>query len=148
MSKFPVYLYRIYSRLHRLHIPFFPNLLMVLNRIIWGVYLPPSVSIGQNFSLSYGGSGVVIHANAVIGSNVVIGPGVTIGGRSRYVEVPVIGDNVYIGGGAKILGPIHIGDDVIIGVNSIVLENIKSNTIHVADTARFLKNIESIKEFI
>lgn len=82
---------------------------MVVNRLIFGAYIPPSCVIGKGAKFSYGGSGVVIHSRVSIGLNCVIGTGVTIGGRGRHSRdagAPVVGDNVFIATGAKVLGPI------------------------------------------
>ncbi|MCD7785685.1 MAG: serine O-acetyltransferase [Oscillospiraceae bacterium] len=75
-------------------------------------------------TLAYGGVGVVIHKNAVIGKDCIIESNVTIGGRNNIPGAPVIGDNVFIGTGAKILGNIRIGSGSIIGANAVVIYDV------------------------
>ena len=43
----------------------------------FGIEIPRSVEIGENFYLVHGGFGVVIHPNTIIGDDVRIYPGVT-----------------------------------------------------------------------
>ena len=124
MSKIPYVIYFVSNFFYKYRIPVIPSALMYFNRIMWGVYIPPSCSIGLKTKFGYGGSAVVIHARAIIGESCIINPAVTIGGRSKNDKVPVIGSRVYIGGGAKILGDVTIDDDVIIGANAIVIEDI------------------------
>jgi len=113
--------------LHTRRIPLIPRMLYGVNRILFGLVLPPSAKIGAGTVLGYQGLGIVIHARAVIGRNVSIGPGVTIGGRNGIFEVPRICDGVEIGSGAKILGPVTIGENAKIGANAVVLTDIPEN---------------------
>jgi serine O-acetyltransferase len=117
-------IHRFAHALHRSGVPLAPRLLYCINRVVFGLVLPPSVQIGAGTVLGYQGLGVVIHARAVIGRGVWIGPGVTIGGRSGLFDVPRIGNGVEIGSGAKVLGPITIGDNARIGANAVVLSDI------------------------
>lgn len=148
MSKIPFYFYLFYHFLYRIRIPFIPKILMILNRIVFGVFIPPSCKIGLGSKFSYGGSGVVIHARAILGSNCTVGPCTTIGGRSKKYEVPIIGDNVYIGGGSKILGNIKIGDNVVIGANAVVIKDVLSNTIVAGIPARIIKENIDPKDYV
>jgi serine O-acetyltransferase len=138
----------VYHFLYKLKIPIIPKILMVINRLIFGAYIPESCTLGHKVRFSYGGSGVVIHARAVIGDNVKIGPSVTIGGRSKIYEVPKIGDNVYIAGGAKILGNVSIGNNVIIGANSIVLKDLPDNCIAVGIPVKIIRENINIKDYV
>ena len=125
-----------------------PGILMFLNRIIFGAYIPPSCIIGSNARFSYGGSGVVIHARAKIGKYCTIGPCTTIGGRSKQYDVPRVGNNVYIGGGAKVLGDIVVGDSVVIGANSVVIKDVESNSIVAGVPAKVIKRGINPKDFV
>lgn len=99
--------------------------------------------MGGGTILAYGGVGVVIHKNAVIGKNCVIESNVTIGGRNNLPGVPVIGDNVFIGTGARILGNIHIGSGSIIGANAVVLHDVPERCSVAGVPARILhENID------
>jgi len=121
---------------------------MVINRLIFGAFIPPSAIIRSGCRFSYGGSGVVIHARASIGYNCTIGPCVTIGGRSRRYDVPILGDNVYVGGGAKVLGNIVIGNNVIIGANAVVISNLDDNVIAVGIPAKVIKTNINVEDYI
>lgn len=125
-----------------------PTILLYLNRILWGAYIPPSCLIGSKTKFGYGGSGVVIHNRVKIGKNCIINPGVTIGGRSRIYEVPEIGDNVFIAGGAKILGNVKVGDNVIIGANAVVIDNVPDNCIVAGIPAKIIRTDINPKEYI
>lgn len=148
MSRMPYYIYYISNIFFRYRVPLIPTLLVYINRILWGLYVPASCSIGKGTRFGYGGSGVVIHARAVIGKNNVINPGVTIGGKSKEYKVPVIGDNVYIGGGSKILGDVNIGDNVIVGANSVVITDIPSSSIVAGIPSRIIKKDINIKDYL
>lgn len=143
MSKLPYLLYLIYHRLYLLKVPVIPKLLVMVNRIIWGAYIPASCKIGKNTCFAYGGSGVVIHGSAIIGQSCNIGTCVTIGGRgehSRGKHVPIIGNNVFIGTGAKVIGPVNIGDNVIIGANAVVISDVENNKVVAGIPAKIIKD--------
>lgn len=108
-----------------------PRLLYILNRVLFSIALPPSVTVGRNVLFGYSGLGIVVHANCVIGNNVKISQNVTIGGRSGHVAVPVIEDDVEIGAGACVLGPIRIGRGARIGANAVVLSDIPPGAVAV-----------------
>jgi len=131
-----LFIHRLAHAMHRGGIPLLPRVLYGVNRILFGLVLPPSVQIGAGTLIGYQGLGVVIHARAVIGRNVSIGPGVTIGGRNDFLDVPRIGDGVQIGTGAKILGPVTIGDYAKIGANAVVLADVPAGATAVGVPAR------------
>jgi serine O-acetyltransferase len=116
-----------------------PGLLKVLNRVVFGVLLPPSAVLGARVLLSYQGLGTVIHQRAVSGDDVTIGAGVTIGGRSGHREVPTIDRNAMIGTGAKVLGPVRIGEYASIGANAVVLSDVPAYGIAVGVPARVIR---------
>lgn len=114
----------------------------MINRIIWGAYIPASCKIGKNTCFAYGGSGVVIHGSAIIGQSCNIGTCVTIGGRgehSRGQHVPIIGNNVFIGTGAKILGSVRIGNNVVVGANAVVINDVEDNVTVAGMPAKVIK---------
>ena len=96
--------------------------------------------------LAYGGIGVIIHKDAVIGENCVIESNVTIGGRNNNPKVPVIGNNVFIGTGARILGDVHIGDNSIVGANAVVIHDVPANCSVAGIPARILHENIDINE--
>lgn len=95
-----------------------------------------------------GGGLIIIHGHdIVIGSKVVIGAnckilnGVTLGNKDTEIGInqqPIIGDNVVIGTGAKILGRVIVGDNVRIGANSVVINDVPSNSVAVGVPARVI----------
>jgi len=93
-------------------------------RILFSAHIPPEARIGEGTHLGYGGLGIVLHKEAVIGRNVLVSPGVVIGGRSEMPGAPIIEDNVLIGVGAKILGPVRIGEGAKVGANAVVIDDV------------------------
>ena len=98
--------------------------------------------------LGYGGLGVVIHSDAVIGDNVHIDQGVTIGGNGTVSGVPRIESNVYIGAGAKLLGPIKIGEGSVVGANAVVLRDIPPRSLVVGVPAKIIRSDIDIETFL
>jgi serine O-acetyltransferase len=136
-------IFRLSHLLWKHRVPFLPWLLRAVNRIIFSVVLPPSVKMGKNVILSYGGLGTVIHRNTVIGDDVVIASGVTIGGRSGDEAVPVIGTGAFIGSGAKIIGNVKIGKYASIGANAVVLKDIPDYAVAVGVPAKVVRIMEA-----
>ncbi len=64
--------------MHR--IPFIPKLVTLLIFLIYNSKVPYLARIGKGTKLGYGGIGVVIHSESVIGRNCSVGQQVTIGG--------------------------------------------------------------------
>jgi serine O-acetyltransferase len=93
-------------------------------RILFSAHIPPEVRIGEGTHLGYGGLGIVLHKDAVIGRNVLLSPGVVVGGRSGMPGAPIIDDNVMIGVGAKILGPVRLGAGAKVGANAVVIDDV------------------------
>lgn len=75
-----IFFYRIERWLYLRHIPILPKLIELLIFLIYNSKVPYQAKIGKGTMLGYGGMGVVIHTNSVIGNNVVISQQVTIGG--------------------------------------------------------------------
>lgn len=119
-----------------------------LIQILHNSSVPLSVKIGEKTKFGYGGIGVVIHENCVIGKNVTVGSNVTLGGGKKIKDkdgfirsVPHIGDSVYISTGAKILGGVTIGNHCIIGANSVVTKNIPSHSVVVGIPGKIITKI-------
>lgn len=113
-------------------------------------FVSPYTKLGENVKFGYGGIGVVLHKDSIVGDNVVISQNFTIGGTpgSAAVDdsgvsffVPRIGSNVYISSGAKVIGAIVIGDFCVIGANSVVLKDTDSFSIYAGNPAKKIKKI-------
>ncbi|WP_277182425.1 serine O-acetyltransferase, partial [Caballeronia sp. BR00000012568055] len=120
-----------------LRVPFVPQVLKILNRVLFSVVLPPSVTVGRNVTFGYQGLGIVVHRNTVLGNKVVISPNVVIGGRNGAGRV-VIEDDVLIGAGACILGSVAVGRGAKIGANAVVLSDVPPRTTVVGIPARVI----------
>lgn len=105
-------------------------------RYITGIELYYSSDIGTGLKINHG-SGLVVGARSKLGQNCTLHQNVTIG--DRLGGRPKIGNNVTIFPGSSVLGAIEIGDGVIIGANTLVIQNIKSDTV-VYGTPNRLKN--------
>ena len=109
-------------------------------RIFFGCVCPHTADVGRGVVLGYGGLGIVIHGQAVIGDRTEIGSGVVIGGNAAERGVPIVGADVYIGAGAKILGPVQIGDGAVIGANAVIISDVASGTVMVGVPGRSPEN--------
>ncbi len=128
---------------HALHAQGFPRVAQAVSRLlrlVFAAHLPPEARIGDGTELGYGGIGVIVHKDAVIGRNCLLSPGVVIGGRSGKDGAPVIEDEVLIGVGAKILGPIRIGAGARIGANAVVLHDVAPGDTVAGVPARSLRS--------
>lgn len=117
----------------------------VIDRIsflIFNSFIPGSAVIGIETKCAYGGIGVVVHKDAIIGKRVIIGQNVTIGRQLDPSGVPSIGDDVYISAGARILGKIKIGNNIIIGANAVVIRDVPDNSIVAGVPAKVIKVID------
>ena len=132
-------LYRIANKLYKYKLTFLARIVYRLIYLINNCHIHYKTEIGEGTVIAYGGIGVVIHENAVIGKNCVIESNVTIGGRSNLKQLPTLGDNVFVGTGARILGNVIIGDNVIVGANAVVINDVPSNSIVAGVPARIIK---------
>lgn len=117
------------------------RLLDRLARALTGCVVPGSATVGPGCALAYGGIGVVIHKDAVIGSGVLIGQGITLGAKEGYASSeplpsPRIGDNCYLAAGCRIIGGIQVGDDSIVATNAVVIADVPRGSIVAGVPAR------------
>ncbi len=121
--------YRLAHRLYCQRLPFVPLTISYVSRVITGIEIHPGARIGQGFFIDHG-AGVVIGETAEIGDNVTLYQGVTLGGTGFQAgkRHPTIEDNVTIGSGAKLLGPITVGHGAKIGANTVVVEDVPSQS--------------------
>lgn len=113
------------------------KVMFITVRNLYGIELPFSASIGRRVIFEHQ-HGIVVHGNCVIGDDCVIRQGVTLGIRrmSQLHMAPRLGKAVDVGAGAKILGGISVGNNVIVGANSVVLDNVPSESVAVGSPAR------------
>lgn len=134
------YFYKLSNKLYKWKIPFLPSVVKLMAFLIYNSSVPFQCSIGKGTRFGYGGIGVVIHKESVIGTNCMIGTNITVGGRTGHEGgVPVIGNNVYIATGAKVLGPIVIGDNAVIGANAVVIKDVPNNAVVAGVPAKIIK---------
>lgn len=121
--------YRLAHRLHCRHLPLLPLAVSFVSRAITGIEIHPGARIGEGFFIDHG-AGVVIGETAEIGDNVTLYQGVTLGGTGFQSgkRHPTIEDNVTIGSGAKLLGPVTVGHGAKIGANTVVVEDVPSQS--------------------
>ena len=132
--------HRVAHALHRAGLARAARLVTGISRILFAAQIPAETKIGPGTVFGYGGIGVVVHRDAVIGANVLISPGVVIGGRSGLAGVPVIEDGAKIGAGAKILGPIRVGAGAKVGANAVVIHDVAAGDTVVGIPARPLRH--------
>jgi serine O-acetyltransferase len=132
-------LHRLAHASHRMRIPLLPTLFYAVNRVLFGIVLPPQTKVGHRVKFAYLGLGTVVHRNAVIGDDVIVGSNVTIGGRSGHSQLPVIEAGAYIGTGARVLGPVCIGRNAVIGANAVVLQDVPANSVAAGVPARVIR---------
>ncbi|HZC81083.1 MAG TPA: serine O-acetyltransferase [Nitrospiraceae bacterium] len=132
--------YRVSHWLKIHHVPFLPRFISQAARILTGIEIHPSATIGSGFFIDHG-MGVVIGETAEIGDYVTLFQGVTLGGtgKERGKRHPTLGSHVVVGAGAKILGGITVGDNVKVGANSVVLKNVSANSTVIGVPARVIK---------
>lgn len=135
-----IFFYRISHWCYLHKIPLLPKLITLMIFLIYNSKVPYQAKIGKGTSLGYGGIGVVIHKDTVIGNDCLIAQHVTIGGgNSRYPGVPVIGNCVHISHGAIVFGGIEVGDNVTIGANAVVCKPVPENAIVAEVPAKIIR---------
>jgi len=143
-----VHLYRIGRWLYLKRIPVLPKLIYYVIFLVYNSSIPMSATIGAGTRFGYGGMGVVLHADCVIGRDVLIAQQVTVGGRSRIPQVPVIEDNCYIGAGAKVLGPVRIGAGSVVGANAVVTKDVPPRSIVAGVPARLIRSDIDVRDYV
>ncbi|MEZ8879533.1 serine O-acetyltransferase [Vibrio lentus] len=139
-----IILYRLGHAFHKRKMYFVAKTLQNINFLIFNSYIPSSAKIGKGTRFAYGGIGVVIHKDALIGSDCILGQGITIGASEGYAsnssnKAPIIGDNCYVSAGSKIIGDVKIGSNSIIGASSLVNKSFPNNSVVVGIPARLIK---------
>jgi serine O-acetyltransferase len=111
---------------------YFP--LFYLVQVFTGISVQAYANIGKRF--------VVLNHSCIfvvaekIGDDFTVSQGVTVGNVRGKKRLPVIGNNVYLEPGCKVLGELTIGDNVVVRANSLVLNDVPSNSIVAGNPAR------------
>lgn len=111
---------------------YFP--LFYLVQVFTGISVQAYANIGRRFVI-LNHSCIFVVAEK-IGDDFTVCQGVTVGNVRGKKRLPVIGNNVYLEPGCKVLGEITIGDNVVVRANSLVLNDVPSNSIVVGNPAR------------
>jgi serine O-acetyltransferase len=121
--------HRMAHGLHEAGVPVAPHVIAYAARAVTGIEIHPAAKIGDDFFIDHG-SGVVIGETAEIGDRVTLYQGVTLGGTGfqRGKRHPTVEDNVTIGSGAKLLGPITVAHGAKVGANTVVIDDVPSNS--------------------
>ena len=90
-----IFFYRISRWLYLHQIPFLPKLVTLLIFLMYNCKIPYQARIGRGTKFGYGGIGVVIHKETVVGENCMIAQHVTIGGggiltTQEYLELEIM----------------------------------------------------------
>jgi serine O-acetyltransferase len=104
------------------------------------VWIPPQVTIGEDFHIIHAEGSLSIHPEVVIGDRLGVMHNVTIG-TNMGPGAPVIGDDVFIGVNSTVLGPIRIGDRVRIAANSAVTSDVPPDSIVVGSPAQIYRRL-------
>jgi serine O-acetyltransferase len=138
-----LFIYRLAHWLWLRHLFLLGRLFSHAGRFLTGIEIHPGATIGRRFFVDHG-MGVVIGETAEVGDDVTLYHGVTLGGTTwkKGKRHPTIGNNVVIGTGAKVLGPVRIGDNTRIGANSVVVNDIPSNSVVVGIPGKIVFRVE------
>lgn len=145
-----IFFHRISHFLAKYKVPVLPRFIAHISRVLTGIEIHPEAKIGKNVFIDHG-FGVVIGETAIVGNNVTIYQGVTLGGRSttKTKRHPTIQNDVMIGAGAKILGPITVGEGAKVGPGAIIIKDLETNKVMVAEPAKEVqKKVQEIDYYI
>jgi len=107
------------------------------------VWIPPQVTIGEDFHIIHAEGSLSIHPEVVIGDRFGVMHNVTIG-TNMTAGCPVIGDDVFVGVNSTVLGRIKIGDRVRIAANTAVTTNVPSDSIVVGSPAKIYRRLSPL----
>lgn len=137
--------YKMSRFLHSLGLKSVSRILDKIHLFLFRFFIPGSAKIGPNTRFGYGGLGVVVHKEAIIGKNCIISQNVTIGKNIAKPGVPHIGNGVYIGAGSVVFGKIIIGDNVLIGANSVVNKDCKPDSVYAGNPAVYIRPVKDME---
>jgi len=95
--------------------------------------------IGQGFYLPHA-VGIVIGTGCVIGCRVTVYQNVTLGRRDIDIaEYPTIGSQTTLCCGSVVLGAVSIGERCVVAANSVVLNDVKDDSVVVGAPGKVVK---------
>lgn len=111
--------------------------------IMMGAVLNIGAVIGERTMIDMN---VVVGGRAIIGKNCHIGAGTVLAGviEPPSAEPVLIEDDVLIGANAVVLEGVKIGKGAVVAAGSIVVKNVKPNTVVAGVPAKFLKDVDDI----
>lgn len=128
------------SRIGRFVAGKFYGLMRIFILNVTKIWIPPGVSIGEDFHIIHGEGSLSIHPDVVIGDRCGVMHNVTIG-TNMGRGAPRLGDDVFIGVNATVLGNIRIGNRVRIGANTAVSTNVPDDHVAMGSPARIYPSL-------
>lgn len=113
--------------------------------LITRIALDRETQLGEDFHIIHADGSVSIHPDVVIGARCGIMHNTTLG-TNMGEGVPRLGDDVFIGVGASVLGEITIGDAVHIAANTLVIQDVPSNSIAIGVPAKLYPRLPAKRE--
>lgn len=101
----------------------------------------------QNVTIASGakiGKHVLVMANSVINHDVIIGDYTFVTAGVCVSGFVSIGQSCYLGTNSAINGRVTIGENSLIGMGSVVLSDVKANSVVVGNPAKFLRSLHSL----
>ncbi len=107
------------------------SLLRSIGMLLVSADFVPGADVGPGLFMPHP-SGIVIGSGVVVGANVSLGVGVTTGVRRAEMtggEYPTVCDGAILLSHAVVAGPVRVGSYAQVGANSLVLGDVKENTV-------------------
>ncbi len=140
-----IHFYRIAHFFYKHHLSFVSRVFTLIIFLVYNCKISYKTKIGKGTFLLYGGMGVLINTDAVIGEGCSIGVNSSIVGQSPYRYAPVIGNRVFIGPGVILQGPIIVEDNVIVAPNSVVNKSVPKGAIVAGIPAKIVGWVDELE---
>lgn len=140
-----IHFYRIAHFFYKHHLSFVSRVFTLIIFLVYNCKISYKTKIGKGTFLLYGGIGVLINTDAIIGEDCSIGVNSAIVGQGPYRYAPVVGNRVFIGPGAILQGPIIVEDNVIIAPNSVVNKSVPKGAIVAGVPAKIVGWVEELE---
>lgn len=114
------------------------NVLNILVTRAYGIFISPEAVLGEGIYIGHFGN---IQINrCIIGKQCSFHQNTVLGTNEINTKGPVIGDSVWIGAHSFIRSDIKVGDNATIAAGSVVLRDVKENTMVMGNPARVINN--------